>query len=77
MTNKTASRFFSIQQAFYGVIFLACAIAWPIAHIVKGTMNVPGAIFSLAMLACAINLGRLAWKDLREDFKNDKSSNSK
>ncbi len=56
---------------------LAIAIVWPVAHIIKGTMNTPGAIFSIAMLAVSIFLGRLAWKDLRADFKKEPKSNSK
>lgn len=77
MTTKSISRFFSVQQAVYGVIMLIIAIAWPVAHIIKGTMNIPGAIFSIAILACAVYLGRLAWKDLRDDFKKEPKSNSK
>lgn len=77
MTQKTISRFFSIQQAVYGVIILIIAIVWPVAHIIKGTMNKPGAIFSIAMLAVSIYLARLAWIDLRNDFKKDPQTNSK
>ena len=77
MTTKSISRFFSVQQAIYGVIMLAIAIVWHFEHIIKGTMNTPGAIFSVAMLAVSIYLGRLAWKDLREDFKKEPKSNSK
>lgn len=77
MTAKSISRFFSVQQAVYGAIMFIIAIVWPIAHIVKGTMNTPGAIFSITMLAISIHLGRLAWKDLRNDFKKVQSPNSK
>ncbi|WP_289763540.1 hypothetical protein [uncultured Duncaniella sp.] len=77
MTAKSISRFFSVKQAVYGAIILIIAIVWPVAHIVKGTMNTPGAIFSIAMLAVSIHLGRLAWIDLRNDFKKDPQINSK
>lgn len=77
MTDKTASRFFSVQLAIYGVILLAIAIIWPIAHIAKGTMNVPGGILSIGMFGVSIHLVRLAWIDLRKDFKKHQNPNSK
>lgn len=77
MNSRTISRFFSVQQAVYGAIMLIIAIVWPVAHIIKGTMNTYGAIFSIAMLAVSIYLWRLAWIDLRNDFKKVQSPNSK
>lgn len=72
MSTKTASRFFSIQQAILGLILIACAVTWPVAHIIKGTMNTPSAIFSIAMIGGSLFLGCLAWKDLKNDFKKTK-----
>lgn len=69
MKSKAISRFFSIQQAILGLLLIGCAVTWPVAHLIKGTMNVPGAIFSIAILGGSIFLGRLAWKDLKNDFK--------
>lgn len=77
MTDKTINRFFSVQQAVYGTLLLICAIVWPVAHILKGTMNMLGAVFSISMLLGAIYLARLTWKDLRKDFKKGKLPNSK
>lgn len=71
MTTKSISRFFSIQQAVYGAIMLIIAIVWPVAHIIKGTMNIPGAIFSIALLVGSIYLGWQTWKELRDDFKKE------
>lgn len=77
MALKIISKFFSVQQAIFGVLLLIIAIVWPIAHINKGTMNIPGAIFSIALLAVSAYLGRLAWIDLRDDFKKEGNPNSK
>lgn len=77
MTTKSISRFFSIQQAVYGATMLIIAIVWPVAHIIKGTMNIPGAIFSIALLVGSIYLGWQTWKELRDDFKKEETPNSK
>lgn len=78
MTTKSISRiFFSIHQVVYGAIMLIISIVWPVAHIIKGTMNLPGAIFSISVLAISIYLGRLAWKELRDDFNKEHKENSK
>lgn len=75
MKDKNASRFFSIQLAILSIVLLACAIAWPVAHLVKGTLNVPSSIYAIAMLAGALHLSRLSWKDVRDSFR--KESNQK
>lgn len=77
MTSKTISRFFSIQQAFFGTLMLIIAIVWPVWHLIQGTMNGLGAIYSIAMLGVSAYLCRLAWIELLDDFKKDKTSNSK
>lgn len=66
MRENAISRLFSIQQAIFGLILIGCAVTWPIAHLIKGTMNVPGAIFSITILGGSLILGRLAWKDLKK-----------
>jgi len=78
MTDKTVTRFFAIQQIAFGAILLAIAIVWPCAHIIKGTMNMLGAVFSIGMLCVSSFLFWKSYKDLRAEYKgNNQKQNSK
>lgn len=65
MKSNLPTRFFMIQQIVYGALMLLCALVWSCAHIIKGTMNFPGAVFSSVILIGAIFFLRLTWKDYR------------
>lgn len=69
MTEKTASRFFVVWQLGLGIILMSLALVWTVAHIVKGTMNIPGGILAVAMICGSIYLSKLSWRELKEEFK--------
>jgi len=71
MTNKTVTRFFAIQQVALVAILLALAIVWPCAHIIKGTMNMLGAIFSVGIIGVSAFLLWQSCKELRAEYKNN------
>ncbi len=78
MTEKTITRFFAIQQVAFGAILFALAIVWPCAHIIKGTMNALGAIFSIGMLGVSAFLFWKSCKELRAEYNdNNRKQNSK
>lgn len=75
MNEKTFSKFLVVKQMVYGIIMLALAASWTVAHIVKGTMNFPGAIFAAAFLGISFYLFRLSLKELKEEFKKGQRQN--
>ena len=71
MKSSSSTRFFMIQQIVYGALMLLCGIVWPCAHIIKGTMNFPGAIFSTVIIVGATFFLRLTWKEYRNSRKDN------
>ena len=68
MTDKTVSRILAIHQMIYPVIGFILATIWTIAHLVGGTMNVPGAILAITFLSVTSYLSYLSYKEVKKEY---------
>lgn len=71
MTDKTISRILAIHQMFYPVSGFILIAIWTIAHIAKGTMNIPGAILSISFLAITSYLSFKSYKEVKQEYKSE------
>lgn len=69
MTDKTISRILAIHQMIYPVLGLALSVIWTVAHLVNGTMNIPGAILAVAFLAVTSYLSYQSYKEVKKEYE--------
>ena len=69
MTAKTVPRILAIHQMIYPVLGLILSSIWTVAHLWKGTMNIPGAILSVTFLVVTAYLSVLSYKEVKAEYK--------